>query len=394
MDKVFSVELSGGKSRYCELDLPATDYEILDALERLQMKLGDKPGWEITEHNGFGFLHVHLVGECDLYQLNALATRLSQMDSRDKIAFEGLLNMEVDKKYGPISTAAMIDLAYSTDRCHVVEGVTTDAQLGEFYAENGFVPELDTLPDSVFQMLDFEKLGKKMRSEEGGVLTGQGYVTQNAELAQVYDTLDLLPHKPSYIFRLTVDCYPIEDEEHHQSLNVPLELPATQDQMNAVLEKLGLPNWEGAVVTEFDGAIPDLDIDLYHMGGLDTLNELAMRVRQLDTDGRLNLYKAVLHAADCHDVDSAIQFADGIDEFVIDPEQRTPEEVAQDELRFTMGSDSARLLEKHVDLFAYGTELLTANNAMMTPYGPVRRRDGEMILTPEDAPAQGGMQMQ
>ena len=164
--------------------------------------------------------------------------------------------------------------------------------------------------------------------------------------------------------------------------------------MNAVLEKLGLPNWEGAVVTEFDGAISDLDIDLYHMGGLDTLNELAMRVRQLDTDGRLSLYKAVLHAADCHDVDSAIQLADGIDEFVIDPEQRTPEEVAQDELRFTMGSDSARLLEKHVDLFAYGTELLAINNAVMTPYGPVRRRDGEMILTPEDVPAQGGMQMQ
>lgn len=139
MDKVFRVELSGGNQRYCELDLPATDYELLDALERLQLKPGDKPDWEIIAHTNFQFLHAHLTGECDLYQLNALATRLSQMDSRDKIAFEGLFNMEVAKKYGPISVATMIDLAYSTNCCYVVENVCTDEQLGRFYAENGFI---------------------------------------------------------------------------------------------------------------------------------------------------------------------------------------------------------------------------------------------------------------
>ena len=107
MDKAFRVELSGGNRRYCELDLPATNYELLDALERLQRKPGDKPEWEIIEHTGFQFLHVHLAGECDLYQLNALATRLGQMTSSDKIAFEGLFNMEVAKKYGPISICTM-----------------------------------------------------------------------------------------------------------------------------------------------------------------------------------------------------------------------------------------------------------------------------------------------
>ena len=33
MNKLFGVELSGGSGRYCELDLPATDYELLDALD-------------------------------------------------------------------------------------------------------------------------------------------------------------------------------------------------------------------------------------------------------------------------------------------------------------------------------------------------------------------------
>ena len=71
----------------------------------------------------------------------------------------------------------------------MVEGVTTDAQLGEFYAENGFMPELDNLPDSVFQLLDFDKLGEKMRFEDGGILVNRGYVAQHADLKQVYDCL-------------------------------------------------------------------------------------------------------------------------------------------------------------------------------------------------------------
>jgi len=139
LDKVFRVELATDKRRYCELELPASPYELLDALEKLQMTPGEKPEWEFIENHNFHFLDVHLSGECDLYQLNALATRLSELDSTGRIAFEGMFNQEVAKKYGPITIATMVDLAYSTDCCHVVEGVNTDTKLGEFYAENGFM---------------------------------------------------------------------------------------------------------------------------------------------------------------------------------------------------------------------------------------------------------------
>lgn len=36
----------------------------------------------------------------------------------------------------------MIDLAYSTDCCHVINA-TSDEQLGRFYAENDFIPALE-----------------------------------------------------------------------------------------------------------------------------------------------------------------------------------------------------------------------------------------------------------
>ena len=62
----------------------------------------------------------------------------------------------------------MIDLAYSADFCPVANA-TTDEQLGRFYAENDFIPALEKVPDSIFEYLDFEMLGRKARFEEGGV---------------------------------------------------------------------------------------------------------------------------------------------------------------------------------------------------------------------------------
>lgn len=72
MDKVFRVELFGEKTnRWCELELPATYYGLLDALDKLQMTLGEKPRWEFLEHHGFVFLQDHLAHECDLYNSGA-----------------------------------------------------------------------------------------------------------------------------------------------------------------------------------------------------------------------------------------------------------------------------------------------------------------------------------
>ena len=392
MDKVLRVELAGGNRRYCKLDLPATAYEMLDALERLQLKPGDKPEWEIIEHTGFQFLHVHLTGECDLYQLNALATRLGQMNSSDRIAFEGLFNMEVAKKYGPISIATMVDLAYSTDCCHVVEGVTTDAQLGEFYAENGFMPELDALPDGVFQLLDFDKLGEKMRIEDGGILVNRGYVAQHADLKQVYDTLTIVPQTPDYAFRLLIGRYPFETNEQPEK-QVALELPATPDELADALNACGAASWDEVVFQTEDSAVPHI-LEELDSDGIEEINELAQAIQYRAKRSELTKLKAVLHASDCHSIHAATYIAENLDDYLYEPAQRTAEEVAMEELRFVVDEQSLATLQKHVNLFNYGMDVIKETNAMMTPYGLTLRRDGEMLLSLDETPSQGGMQMQ
>ena len=71
---------------------------------------------------------------------------------------------------------ALIALTEQAKHCHVVPEATNDASLGRFYAENGFLTELDGLPDKVFELLDFQLLGRRIREAEGGIFTRQGFV--------------------------------------------------------------------------------------------------------------------------------------------------------------------------------------------------------------------------
>ena len=381
MDKVFTVELASGKKRYCELELPASPYELLDALEKLQMKPGEAPRWEIIEHTSFQFLHVHLAGECDLYQLNALATRLGQMNSSDRIAFEGLFNQEVAKMYGPITIATMVDLAYSTDCCIVVEGITTDKKLGEFYAENGFMPELEDLPDCVFQLLDFDKLGEKMRLEDGGILVNRGYVSQQSDLKQVYDTLPLIPRTPDYVFSLMVGRYPFETNDKPEN-PVRLDLPATPDELADALNACGAASWNEVVFEAQDSAIPHI-LDELDCDGIDDLNDLARAIQHCQERSELPKLKAILHAADCHNISTATFIAENLDDYIFEINQRSPEEVGFEELRYTIDSEALKILQKHVNFYNYGCDVMEINHSKLTPYGLVERRDGQSMLLEE-----------
>ena len=204
MDKIlFEAEVSGENGSYAELSLPATDYELLDILEQLSLSPNARPSYEILRYEGYQFLAPLMDEEMDLYSLNGLARKLSELDSVESLSFEGLVQMEVEKKEGSLTIRKLIDLAYSADCCNYVPAYTDD-DLGRFYAENDFLPELGNVPDEIYKLLDFGKIGKNIREGERGVFTPRGYVVQTSDLAQVYDTMDFRPQKPDYVFRLTL----------------------------------------------------------------------------------------------------------------------------------------------------------------------------------------------
>lgn len=382
MNRIFKVYLAKAGSASeasAGLDLPAGPHALLDALDKARLGPEDKLYMEVSEYYKCEFLAPYLYDDCDLYALNALAGHLSEMEDRNLTAFEGLLQMEVNKREGPITMQKLCDLAVSVDCCHVVGEALNDSQLGRFYAENSFVPEVENLPDAVFELLDFEKIGRQARLGEGGVFTERGYVIQSGEPRQAPPVPTGPPQKPDHVFQLILDNYPF-DEDNHKWLHIPLNLPATEEELDAALGKLDAPSWDEVICTDYDGTIPNLrDMTDDVFLDIEQLNEFSAAVRKVEQAGRLTKYKAVLEATECTDLDIAATLADRLDEYVFDPNISGFTELAEDELRFSVSEDTAELLKKHLNLYQYGQDILKQENAAITSYGLIQRGDGQPV---------------
>ena len=104
MGKIFSVYASQGPNNYVELDLPASDYEMLDLMERLRLEPGQLPYVEILKfREEYDYLEKCICELPDIYQLNALAKKLSEFTSvQDMASFEGLVGKEIEKGAVPV----------------------------------------------------------------------------------------------------------------------------------------------------------------------------------------------------------------------------------------------------------------------------------------------------
>lgn len=353
MRKVFEVELAS-ENGCTELTVPATPYALLDALEQLWLTEGEAPGWEILQSDAFPGISMYLDRRGTLSELNALAQRLAALDEQGLAIVEGLALMEPGPQGEPIPLPRLIDLAYSTDCCHLVEGVVTDAQLGRFCAENGFVPEADDLPDAAFALLDFARIGKQFREAEGGVFTRVGYVQRHDELKQVYNTLDLSLKKPDYA--------------------ILAELPDGS--------RVELPTPMGETVP--DEPAQCVDCAAPALNGLtamrSTLDQLAFRLAEMEVDGEMPKYKAVLETTGCDDIARALALADELDQYNFDPEPREPDEVASGHLKELLPEEELAALLPNVVLYRYGQALMEQSGGKLTGYGYVR---------PAAGPAQG-----
>lgn len=60
-----------------------------------------------------------------------------------------------------------------------------------------------------------------------------------------------------------------------------MDLPATEEELNAALGALDAPSWEEVIIVDYDGAIPNLEDAVDCFFGIDQLNELAAAVKQV-----------------------------------------------------------------------------------------------------------------
>ena len=174
MDKAFTVSLCNpDKDTYVTLELPADPYAVLDAWERLRLAPDTRVEWEMEDYGEFPVLFPGLQSGEGFPALNALAERLVSLSEQQRTAFEGLVRLESSRS-GIIPLRTFAALAEQAEHCQVVPEATDDASLGRVYAANGSIPEVKDVPDKVFELLDFQLLGRRIRQSAGGVFTRQG----------------------------------------------------------------------------------------------------------------------------------------------------------------------------------------------------------------------------
>ena len=385
--KIFHVYLEKegvpNNESYAKLNLPASPWELWDAMEKVRLKDGEALYMEIDDYYTFVYLAPHLEElDISLNELNDLAARLATLDEVQGIAFEGLFSMEVQKKVntngGIITLQDLRDLAVSakTDCYHVVEAAD-DAQLGRFYAENDFVPELDGVSNEVFEMLDFAGIGRMMRCSENGVFVDSLYVLRDGELTTAPPVQKTLPGKPGYLFRLTLGLHP----DIGDARTVTLDLPAAEAELLDAQEQLGVEGWEGVTVIDYDGIIPyaadftDLPMEL------EEFNAFTKAARDIPRSEVPKL-KALLEQFEIRDIETAMGLTEHLADYVLTPKISSPQETAIDQLHFMTDDHSAELLLSHVNLYAYGCDIIKEDNAVLSPYGLLHRADYQPMLSP------------
>ena len=385
--KIFEVYLAKegvpNNEAYAKLNLPASPWELWDAMEKVRLKDGEALYMEIDDYYAFEYLAPHLEElDISLNELNDLAARLATLDEVQGIAFEGLFSMEVQKKVntngGIITMQDMRDLAVSakTDCYHVVEAAD-DAQLGRFYAENEFIPELGGISNEVFEMLDFAGIGRMMRCSENGVFVGSLYVLRDGELTTAPPVQKTLPEKPGYLFRLTLGLCP----DFGGDRTAVLDLPASEEALAAAQEQLGTLNWENTVVLNYDGIVPNVATFADLPMELEEFNAFTKAARDIPRSEVPKL-KALLEQFEVRDIETALFLTEHLADYVLTPDLSSPQETAIDHLRFMTDDHSAELLLSHVNLYAYGCDLIREDNAVLSPYGLLHRADYQPMLSP------------
>ena len=369
--EVYLVSSSATDERGVELTFPVSRYEMIDAFEQIHTKSPGDVYWQVDEFYCFDYLAPHLDESMSIFEFNSLTEQLSKLDERQETALEGLLQMQVknhmQENSGIITVPELMMLAHNVDHCHVLADVHTDTELGKFCADNDFLPELTALPDSVYALLDYAKIGKQMREGESGVFTPHGYVVRTEELQPLPE------HEPqreiSYMIRLT-----LMNHENEQKTAV-LDLPATEQRMLEVQEELDAPEWFDAQFTGCDAIAPQLNTLLTDVEDLPRINELAKSLQELKANGQLTKFKAVVSATQCESLDDVFDRLEKLPQYCFETKICDKDALVRDELEFVLGGRDADLIYKHLNREAYAEDVLKQYGAEITPYGMVNRAD-------------------
>jgi hypothetical protein len=382
------------------LQLPFTQDEYHDALQKARAADGGTPVSIELNRVRREALRPHtmdvndgmLSDTSDLLELNLLARRLDGMDEDALAGFEAMIILEGRKADQPIPVARLINMTYEADGCVQAGNIRTYAELGQFLFENDMLPEkvldqtLDLTPAGSFGEKAPEEwltlIGRQHLEANGGVFTKAGYFECPADIPEVYKRGEM-----SYFDRfagtVVLEVGNPYAEEHSGEF-ITLGLPTTDEGLSAKLQQIGAESIEECVWRCTDCLIPDARKWIMQEDDFALTNQFAVFLHDLERRESPERYKALLQAAKCSDLDTAIRLGADLDAHEFSADQATPAHYGKAALYEIYGDEAGDALFPYMDCFKYGKDLMDVENAVITDYGVIRRTDAEPIQTPED----------
>lgn len=324
--KMMRLDLSAEKPAangyyYTELLLPAEDYEIRDAMQRLRAIGREDIVWiSILECSELPMLENVRLDSPTLDELNFFAKRLVSMTDEDRIVFDAVIGRVIpDDPAGVlVSMKDLINSTYGLDTVMIAANVGNDEQLGQFVIEEDINEDVASVPDNALYLLDRKRIGRLQREIDGGVYVNGFYVVAgDYEMPKVYDGSNLPDRENTepFVFRMKVGEYPTggtaETEDDAEWLN----LPTSDNAAEHMAAKHHEPYIQSCACYAFESAIPQFTSEMFGgMADFDKLNKLAWKFQFLSSTDQVK-FKAVLTANSPKDVQTALNAAEQLDRY-------------------------------------------------------------------------------
>ena len=380
-NKILRIELSRERSHengyyYSNLDLPAEEYEIRDALQRARIS-----GAHLN-HYDLSILYCEEIPELQglrldaptIDELNFLSRRIADMDFMERRLYASVLSQAIGDD-DIVSMKTLINCTYSLDEVPVAANVTNDEQLGQFIIENELHSDVNAVPDDSVYLLDRKKIGQLYRTTYGCVYQGSLTVfAGDYEMPEVYDGQHLPDSSPTqwYAFRLKLAS--ATDE-------MWVELPVQKEEENAIAQQLGVSDLRECECVEFRSSVPQItERQFADMSDFSRLNRLAAMMHQMNPGEQIT-FKAALAAESPEELDSAMDIAEHLSEYEIDTMAAEEGEFFRHYLCHHLDSRIDSLWLDKVQPRQIGATLLSRLGASMTDYGMISAR-GRSLYEP------------
>lgn len=396
--KTMRLELSAenpvhGGYYYAELLLPATDYEVKDAMQRT--RAGGRENTvevSILECDILPELQDIRLDTFSLDELNFLTKRLASLPDEELPVFYAVTEQIFsDADENPVSIKGLINCTYGLDTVPVAHNVSNLSELGRFAFENELLSDLEGIPESAVPFLNAEQIGRVQQKNDNGVFDGRLYIpTVHYDRPEVYDGVTLPDEEPKisdFAIRLLASGTPEHIKGDPAESAIWLDLPMASDILANYAAAFNEVDIGDCVYYDFDSVIPQITPDMFgSMSDVQTLNKLAAEISIMSEAEQVK-FKAVLDAENTASIHDALNAAQNLWRYEFTAMPDTADTFFKD---YVAENADTRFDNRWLGgLFARneGERLLGRLGATLTDYGVISARNGHLFEpVPYDEP--------